>query len=320
MVEKIEFASKPKEGEAWDVIIIGSGPASFTAAIYTTRGAASTLIIGGEKWGGQLMLTTSVDNFPGFDEGIQGPELVMKMRRQAERFGAEFIEKNVKSVSFGKKPFEVSTADNTYFAKSVIIATGASDKWLEVPGEKELIGRGVSTCAPCDAPFYKDKKVAVVGGGDSALTEALVLTRYATEVTIIHRRDELKASAAMQQKIFSNPKIKILWNTEVSKIVGNNKVEKLLIKNNKDYKSSELIVNGVFIAIGHKPDSELFNNNIEMDEKGYIKVHDNTRTNVEGVFVAGEVQDSKYRQAITTAGLGSMAGLDVLTYLDSLKD
>lgn len=319
MEEKVLFASKPKEGEPWDVAIVGSGPASFTAAIYTTRGAVSTLILGGEKWGGQLMLTTNVDNFPGFPDGIQGPDLMQNMRKQAERFGALFVEKNVDMVDFNKKPFELYADGVKYLAKSVIIATGASDKWLNVPGEKELIGRGISTCAPCDAPFFKNKSVVVVGGGDSAMTEALVLTKYATQVFIIHRRDQFRASAAMQQKVFDNSKIKILWNTEVKEVIGDKKVEKIKIVNNKDSKEEELLVDGVFVAIGHKPQSDIFKGPIEMDEKGYIKVHEVTKSSVDGVYVAGEVQDANYKQAVTTAGFGCMAGMDVLRYLESLE-
>ncbi len=316
MVEQIIYAPKPKEGEAWDVVIIGSGPAALTAAIYTTRGAASTLIIGGEKWGGQLMLTTTVDNFPGFPEGIQGPELMEKMRAQAQRFGGEFLEKNVTSVDFSQTPYRILVGETVYLAKSIVIATGAQNKWLGVPGEKELLGRGVATCAPCDAPFYKDKRVVVVGGGDSALTEALVLTKYAREVNIIHRRDTLRASAAMQKKVEENKKIAYLWNTEVTEIMGEGKVEKLKLKNNKTNEESELAVDGIFIAIGHTPDSDLFKGPIEMDDRGYIKIHDSTRTNLEGVFVAGEVHDANYKQAITTAGFGCMAGMDALRYLD----
>ncbi len=316
MAEKIEFVQKPKPGEPWDVAIIGSGPAALTAAIYTTRGAASTLILGGDTWGGQLMLTTTVDNYPGFPDGIQGPELMQKMRDQTERFGAEFVQKNVESVDFTKDPHELIAGGVIHTAKAVIIATGAMDKWLGVPGEKELTGRGVSTCAPCDAPFFKAKKVAVVGGGDSAMTEALVLTKYATDVYIIHRRDKFRASAAMQKKVFNNSKIKAFWNTEVAEIVGTNKVEKLRLKNNKDNSEKDLEVDGIFLAIGHKPDSELFKGPIEMDDRGYIKVFDHTKTNLNGVFVAGEVHDDKYKQAITTAGYGCMAGMDVLRYLD----
>ena len=316
MTDKDIFTIKPKEGEAWDVVIIGSGPAALTAAIYTTRGAASTLILGGESWGGQLMLTTTVDNFPGFPDGIQGPDLMNLMRKQAERFGAEFVQKNVETADLGKKPFELIADGKKYLSRTVIISTGASDKWLAIPGEKELVGRGVSTCAPCDAPFFKNKKVAVIGGGDSALTEALVLTKYATEVFIIHRRDQFRASAAMQQKVLDNKNIKILWNTEVTEIVGKEKVEKILIKSNKENTSGEMVLDGVFVAIGHVPESRVFKGHIELDEKGYIKVNDHTKTNIEGVFVAGEVHDQHYKQAITTAGFGCMAGMDVLRYLD----
>jgi thioredoxin reductase (NADPH) len=317
MAEANIFASKPKEGEAWDTVIIGSGPAALTAAIYTTRGAASTLILGGEKWGGQLMLTTTVDNFPGFPEGIQGPDLVQKMRKQAERFGAEFVEKNVEGIDFDKKPYEVLAGGLKYLAKSIIIATGADTKWLGIPGEKEFIGRGVSSCAPCDAPFFKDKKVAVVGGGDSAMEEALTLTKYATTVTMIHRRSEFKASAAMQKKVLENSKIKILWNTEVVEIIGNKSVEKMILKNNQTGETIELSLDGVFVAIGHTPSSQIFSGNIETDEKGYIVAKEGTKTNNrEGIFVAGDVHDWHYKQAITAAGFGSMAAIDTLKYLN----
>lgn len=345
-MEKITFAPKPKKGEPWDVAIIGSGPAALTAAVYTTRGAASTLIIGGEEWGGQLMLTTDVDNYPGFPEGVQGPELMKKMREQAERFDAEFIEKNVDSVDFNKRPFELKTPDNTYEAKSVIIATGAKTRWLEVPGEDKLRGRGVSSCAPCDAPLFKDKKVAVVGGGDSAMEEALVLTKYASSVTIIHRRSELKASAAMQKKAKTNEKINWLWDSEVDEIFGENTIESLKIKTKADSEqgkalkeeslhnySGEILeekegyiywkmpIEGLFVAIGHVPATQMFDSNLEKDEKGYVVRHHGTRTNIEdGVFVAGDVHDYHYRQAVTAAGFGCMAGMDVLKYLDQLEE
>ena len=313
------FAPKPKAGEEWDVVIVGSGPAAFTAAIYTTRGAASTLILGGEKWGGQLMLTTTVDNFPGFPEGIQGPDLMAAMKKQAERFGAEFIASSVESVDLSKKPFEVTSARTLYKGKTIIIATGAATLWLEAPGISKLIGRGVSSCAPCDAPFFKDKKVAVVGGGDSAMEEALVLTKYATEVTIIHRRDALRASQAMQQKVLGNTKVKVLWNTEVTEAVGTEKLEKVILKSNKDNTSSELPLDGLFIAIGHKPETDLFKGKIDVDERGYVKLSENSKTSVPGVFVAGDVHDWRYKQAATAAGFGCMAGMDVLVYLSELK-
>ncbi len=319
------FAKKPQQGEPWDVIIIGSGPAALTSAIYTTRGAASTLIIGGEIWGGQLMLTTTVDNFPGFPQGILGPKLMGEMRAQAERFGAEFIGENAQTVDFSQRPFQVTAAGKIYLGKSVIIATGAETKWLDVPGLKKLIGRGVSSCAPCDAAFFKDKKVAVVGGGDSAMEEALTLTKYATEVTIIHRRDEFRASAAMQAKVKGNPKIKILWNTEVTGVKGESKLESLSLKNNKTGEASEFEADGLFVAIGHVPSTQIFGGKIELDEKGYVKrVMDEKlgkmATSVEGIFVSGDVHDFQYKQAITAAGFGCMAAMDAIKYLGELKD
>jgi thioredoxin reductase (NADPH) len=320
MAEEI-FASKPQNRQGpWDVAIIGSGPAALTAAVYTTRGAASTFIIGGEKWGGQLMLTTLVDNYPGFPDGIQGPDLMIAMRKQAERFGAEFVQKNASRVDFSKKPFEIEVEGNIYSAISVIIATGALTKWLDAPGVQEFIGRGVSSCAPCDAPFFKDKRVAVVGGGDAAMEEANVLTKYASEVTVIHRRDTFRASVAMQKKVMTNPKVKILWNTEVKEVVGTNKVEKVILVNNKDQTTSELAIDGLFVAVGHKPDSDIFKGPIEMDEKGYIKVRDHTMINLPGVFVAGDVHDEHYKQAVTAAGFGCMAGMRALRYLEEVKE
>jgi thioredoxin reductase (NADPH) len=346
MAKKEEiFAKKPKEGQPWDVVIIGSGPAAFTAAIYTTRGAASTLILGGDTWGGQLMLTTTVDNFPGFPEGIQGPELMQKMREQAERFGVEFKPQSVTNVDFDKDPKKIFVGDEKYLAKAVIVATGAHTRWLNVPGEDNLRGRGVSSCAPCDAPFFKDREVLVVGGGDSAMEEALVLTKYATSVTIVHRRDKLKASGAMQKKIFEKQKggkINILWDTEVAEMIGEEKLEKVLLKTKKDSEQAkklngdelqkyrgeiknekeglvfwEIPIDGLFVAIGHVPATDVFNKELELDKKGYVVPHHGTRTSKEdGVFVAGDVHDYNYRQAITAAAYGCMAGIDALKYLD----
>jgi len=308
------------EEKIYDTIIIGSGPAGLTAAIYTARGAASTLILAGTSWGGQLMLTSEVDNFPGFPEGILGPDLMTKMRDQAVRCGAEFKASDVTKVDFSKIPLEVYSHEEKYLAKSVIVSTGASIVWLDAPGIKELIGRGVASCAPCDAPFYKDKKVAVVGGGDSAMEEALYLTKYASEVTIIHRRDAFRASAAMQEKVKANPKIKILWNSEVVEARGKEKLESLVIKNNQDGSSQEIPFDGVFIAIGHKPQSEIFVGQIKADEKGFISVTgSHSKTSTPGVFVAGDVMDAHYKQAITAAGSGCAAAMEALEYLDSLK-
>lgn len=299
----------------WDVAIIGSGPAGLTAGIYTVRGAASTVILGGETWGGQLMLTSMVDNYPGFSDGIMGPSLMENMKKQALRFGAEFISKNVTEVDFNKTPFKLTTSDSCFFAKTVIIATGAETKWLGIPGEKELIGRGISSCAPCDAPFFKEKNVLVVGGGDSAMEEALVLTKFASKVTLIHRRGEFKASKAMQEKVFANKKINVIWNTEVLEVIGSTKFEGLKVKNVSSNEVSEIKADGVFVAIGHTPSSEIFKGKIELDEKGYIKVHDSTKTNIPGVFVSGDVHDFTYKQAITAAGFGCQAALDSLNYL-----
>lgn len=298
----------------YDVIIIGSGPAGLTAAIYTTRANLKTLIIAGTKWGGQLQLTTLVENFPGFPDGIQGPELMTAMRKQAERFGTEIIDKDFVKADFSNKPFKISTADAVYEGKSVIIATGADTKWLEVPGEKEKIGRGVSSCAPCDAFFFKDKNVIVVGGGDSAMEEALVLTKFAKTVTIIHRRDKFRASEIMLKRTQENPKIKFIMDTQITKIIGKNKVERVRIMNTDTKKTSEMEIDGIFVAIGHIPNSKVFQG-IDADEKGFIKVSDNYKTNIDGVFVAGDVHDSNYKQAITAAGFGCSAALEVERWL-----
>ena len=317
------FAPKPENALGpWDVAIIGSGPASLTAAIYTTRGAASTLILGGESWGGQLMLTTVVDNYPALP-GIQGPELIQKMREHATRFGGEFLEKNVDAVDLEKVPFELTAGGQKYSARSVIIATGAETQWLAIPGEDKLRGRGVSSCAPCDAPFFKGKSVVVIGGGSSAMEEALVLTKYASTVTIVHRRNEFKASAAMQKKVLDlekTGKIKIIWDSLVLGFIGQQKLEKVKIKNVKTGKVSEMQFDGAFVAIGHVPSTQIFKGPIKLDQKGYIFVHEHTKTNIPGVFVAGDVHDYHYKQAVTAAGFGCMAGLEVLKYLDQLAE
>ena len=332
MGDNIQFARKPTKGEPWDVAIVGSGPAGLTAAIYTVRGAASTLILAGDNWGGQLMLTTQVDNFPGFPDGVQGPDLMNQMRQQAERFGAEFIQKNAEHIDFDSDPKVITAGGEKYRVKVVIIATGADIKWLKVPGEETFRGRGVASCAPCDAPFFKNKQVVVVGGGDSAMEEALVLTKYADKVTIIHRRDEFKASAAMQERVFAEVKkgkINIIWNSEILEFLGDIKLEKIRIKNNKTGVESEMTIDGVFVAIGHIPATEMFKDKLEVDERGFIirmptehdkeveeKMHFHTKTSLKGVFVSGDVHDHVYRQAITAAGFGCMAGLDALRYLD----
>jgi thioredoxin reductase (NADPH) len=300
----------------YDVIILGSGPAGLTAAIYTTRADLKTLVIAGVKAGGQLTLTTIVENFPGFPEGIQGPDLMANMRKQAEKFGAEFINDDFTTADFTKKPFKVTVSDKTFETKAVIIATGAENKWLGIPGESERIGRGVCSCAPCDGAFFRNKKVIVVGGGDSAMEEATVLTKFADQVTLIHRRDEFKASEIMQKRVKKNPKIKIILNAELTEILGQGKVEKVKIKNNKSGEISEMPIDGVFVAVGHKPNTSAFKG-IDLNEEGFINVHDHFLTNVDGVFTAGDVHDNKYKQAITAAGFGASAALEVQQWLSN---
>lgn len=298
----------------YDVIIIGSGPAGLTAAIYTTRSRLKTLVVAGSKWGGQLMLTTLVENYPGFPEGIQGPDLMMAMLKQAEHHGAEIVDADFSNADFSVKPFQITAGDKTYQGKSVIIATGADTKWLEVPGEKEKIGRGVSSCAPCDAPFFKDKNTIVVGGGDSAMEETLVLTKFASSVTVIHRRDEFRASKIMLERARQNPKIKFILNSEIVEVLGDNKVESVKIKNNKTNELIEMRVEGIFVAIGHIPNTTVFKG-IELDEHGFVVVSNHTKTNIDGVFVAGDVHDNHYKQAVTAAGFGCMAALEVERWL-----
>lgn len=302
------------EDKLFDVIIIGSGPAGLTAAIYTTRANLKTLIVAGGKWGGQLMLTTLVENFPGFPEGIQGPDLMLAMRKQAEKFGTQIVEEDFIEGDFDKLPLVVKTTSNSYSGKTVIIATGADTKWLGAPGEKEKIGRGVSSCAPCDAAFFRNLDVVVVGGGDSAMEEATVLTKFAKSVTVVYRGDTLRASQIMQDRARKNEKIKFLFNSEVTEVLGEEKVTGVKIKNNKTSETSELPVQGVFVAIGHMPNTTVFKG-IDLDEHGFIKVYDHTKTNVDKVFVAGDVHDNTYKQAVTAAGFGTMAALDVEKFL-----
>lgn len=303
----------------WDTAIIGSGPAGLTAGIYTTRGALSTVIIGGSLWGGQLMLTTVVDNFPGFPEGIMGPDLMEKMKAQAIRFGAKFIQNDVTAVDFSKRPFALTVHGSLITAHSVIIATGAETKWLGVKGEKELIGRGISSCAPCDAPFFKEKYVVVVGGGDSAMEEALVLTKYASKVSIIHRKSEFRASKAMQEKVFANKKIDVVWDTEIIGVNGEFKLESVDLINKLTNQTSKLSVDGLFVAIGHNPTSQLFKGLIDLNEKGYVVPKQGSKTNINGVFVSGDIHDHTYKQAITAAGYGCMAGMEAINYIADLK-
>lgn len=300
--------------KVYDVIIIGSGPAGLTTAIYTTRANFKTLIIAGTKWGGQLMLTTLVENFPGFPDGIQGPDLMTAMRKQAEHHGAEIVDTDFVSGEFTKSPFKVATAEKTYTAKAVIVATGADTKWLGAKGEQERIGRGVSSCAPCDGPFFKNKEIIVVGGGDSAMEEALVLSNFASKVTIVHRREEFRASHVMLEKARKNPKIEFLLNKTVEEIYGDPVVAGVKLKDTKSGEVSDMPIGGIFVAVGHIPNTAVFKG-IDTDEKGFIKVHDHFKTNVEGVFTAGDVHDNEYKQAITAAGFGCAAALEAERWL-----
>lgn len=310
--------------EIRNVVIIGSGPAGLTAAIYLARANLKPLVIAGIKWGGQLMLTTEVENYPGFVDGIQGPDLMQNFRKQAERFDAEIVDEDVTSVDFKKSPFEVSAGGKKYLAKSILIATGAETKWLGLPSEQKLIGRGISSCAPCDAFFFKDKRVIVVGGGDSAMEEALFLTKFATEVTIVHRRSEFRASKIMIDKVKANPKIKFILNSVVSDVLGEQKVEGVKIKNIKDQKVSEVAIDGIFVAIGHLPQSQIFKDQVEVDSQGFVKpvavgeglTAFGMMTSKEGVFVAGDVHDYHYKQAVTAAGFGCQAALEVERWLE----
>lgn len=299
----------------YDVIIIGSGPAGLTAAIYSSRARLRTLVIGGVVWGGQLMLTSEVENFPGFPDGILGSDLMGRMRKQAERFDAKFLFDDVVAVDFSSHPFRISVHEKSFEAKTVIIATGALYKWLGLDAERRLTGRGVSFCATCDAPFFRDKKVIIVGGGDTAMDEALTLAKYAQEVVIVHRRSKLRASKILQERVFSNRKIKIMWNNLVENILGIDRVKGVKLKNVQTGKSKTFPCDGVFIAIGLKPNTEVFKGQIDLDKNGYIIVHQGTKTNVEGVFAAGDNQDAKYKQAITSAGAGCKAALDAERYL-----
>ena len=300
------------------VIIIGSGPAGYTAAIYAARANLQPLMITGVQSGGQLMLTTLVENYPGFVDGVMGPELMETMRKQAERFGTVMIPEDVTSVDFSRRPLVVRTDDTAHEAHAVVVATGASAKLLGLPSERALMGRGVSTCATCDGFFFKDQEIMVVGGGDSALEEALYLARLGRAVTVVHRRDTLRASKIMQDRARKNPKIGFIWNTVVEDILGDPVVTGVRLRDLKSGAVSEKRCDGVFVAIGHSPNTQLFKDQLKLDDKGYVLTHDGTKTSVPGVFAGGDVQDHVYRQAITAAGSGCMAAMDCERYLESL--
>jgi len=299
----------------YDVVILGSGPAGLTAAIYTSRAGLKTLVVAGTTWGGQLMLTRKVENFPGFENGILGPDLMTAMRKQAERCGAELIFEHATSADFKSEPFNVNVGNKVYQAKTIIIATGASAKWLGLESETRLRGRGVSVCATCDAPFFRNKKVVVVGGGDTAMEEALFLSNVVSEVKIIHRRDKLRASKVLQKKAFVNPKISFVWNSTVMEILGKDRVEGIKLRNVVSGEESDLLCDAVFLAIGYTPNTSIFKDQIKLDKTGYIAVKKETQTNIQGVFVAGDAADYRYRQAIAAAGSGCKAALDTEKYL-----
>ena len=299
------------------LIIIGSGPAGLTAAIYASRGNLKPLVIAGREAGGQLMLTTDVDDFPGFPEGIQGPDLMAKMRAQAGRFGTRFINEDVVSVNLKGTPFAVKTETEERETETVIVASGASAIWLGLPSEQKLIGHGVSSCAVCDAPFFKDKNIIVVGGGDTAMREANHLSKFARQVIVVHRRDSLRAQAALQDLVKSKPNTDFIWNSTVEEILGQDKVTGVKLKDTQNGEIRQLEIDGVFIAIGHKPNTDFLKGQLELDEKGYVVVHGETKTSVEGVFFAGDVADKIYKQAVTAAGMGSKAALDVEEYLEN---
>jgi thioredoxin reductase (NADPH) len=304
-----------------DVIIIGSGPAGLTAAIYTARANLHPLVIEGLQAGGQLMLTTDVENFPGFPEGILGPDLMATFREQAERFGAEFLTADVDEVDFSSAPFRVKVGDTEHTARSIIISTGAQARMLGLESEYKLLGHGVSTCATCDGFFFRGHDIAVVGGGDSALEEANFLTRFADKVTLVHRRKELRASKIMQDRAFANPKIEFAWNSVVEDVVGDGRVEALRLRDVETGSVTDLPVTGVFVAIGHTPNTKLFEGKLDLDENGYLLTKPGTaQTSVPGVFAGGDVQDHVYRQAITAAGSGCMAALEAERYLEALGD
>jgi thioredoxin reductase (NADPH) len=301
------------------VVIIGSGPAGYTAGIYTSRAKLNTLLISGSLPGGQLMTTSEVENYPGFPNGIFGPELMMNMRQQAERFGAKLLDDEVVEVDFKRRPFGIRTHGQEFRSESVIICTGASPRKLGLKAEQEFAGKGISYCATCDGPFFKGEDIAVVGGGDTAIEEATFLTKFGKSVKIIHRKDILRASKILQEKAFENPKIDFVWDHVVSDISGNRKISSISIRNLRTGEERKISVGGLFVAIGHEPNTSIFKGQLQLDDRGYIALTKNTRTSVEGVFAAGDVHDYRYRQAITAGGFGCMAALDVEKWLVEIR-
>jgi thioredoxin reductase (NADPH) len=302
-----------------ELIVIGGGPAGYTAALYAARANLDPLVIEGFQWGGQLMITSDVENYPGYVEGVLGPEMMKDFRRQAERFGAEFISDDVTRVDFSERPFRVYVGDDEYRAEAVIVATGANARQLELESERRLQGRGVSYCAVCDAAFFREKDTVVVGGGDSAMEEATFLTKFADKVTVVHRREDFRASPIMLDRARANEKIEWVTNAVVDEVLGDNGVTGVRVRDVNTDELTELDADGLFVAIGHDPNTELFVGQLDMDEQGYLLSHDGTATNVEGIFAAGDVVDHTYRQAITAAGMGSMAALDAERWLTAQK-
>ena len=304
-----------KKKTKFDVVIIGAGPSGYTAGIYCSRAGYDTLILSGILPGGQLVNTTEVENYPGFEKAIMGPDLMIEMRRQTERMGTTIVDDECVNVDFRNNPFKILTGSEEYEGRAVIIATGANPRKLGLKGEQTFAGKGVSYCATCDGPFFRNLELVVVGGGDSAIEEATFLTKFATKIHLVHRRSELRASKIMQERAFSNEKIKFLWESEVVDIKGDQKMQQAVIKNIKTNEETVLDVGGLFVAIGHVPNTRLFKNQIDMDDEGYIILKNKTHTNIEGVFAAGDVHDRSYRQAVTAAGFGCMAAIDVDKYL-----
>jgi thioredoxin reductase (NADPH) len=305
--------------DTYEVVIIGSGPAGYTAGIYTSRAKLNTLLISGSLPGGQLMTTSEVENYPGFPNGIFGPELMMNMRQQAERFGAKVLDDEVVEVDFKKRPFGIKTHGQGFRSESVIICTGASPRKLGLKAEQEFAGKGISYCATCDGPFFKGEDIAVVGGGDTAIEEATFLTKFGKSVKIIHRKDFLRASKILQEKAFENPKIDFVWDHVVSDISGNRKINSISVRNLRTGEERKISVGGLFVAIGHEPNTSIFKGQLQLDDRGYIALTKNTRTSVDGVFAAGDVHDYRYRQAITAGGFGCMAALDVEKWLVEIR-
>jgi thioredoxin reductase (NADPH) len=304
-----------------NVVIVGSGPAGYTAALYAARANLAPVVLKGLQAGGQLMLTTEVENYPGFADGIMGPELMDQMEKQATRFGAEILPVHVTEVDLRSHPFVVKAGDQEWGARTLIVSTGASARWLNVPGEETLRGRGVSACATCDGFFFRDRELVVVGGGDTAMEEATFLTKFASKVTVVHRRDEFRASKVMQDRALANPKIAVIWDSVVDEVLGTDGVTGVRLRNVRTGAFDEMAVDGVFVAIGHDPNTELFRGQLDLDDEGYVRVQEpRTLTNVPGVFAAGDVTDRTYRQAVTAAGQGCKAAIDAERFIEALSD